>query len=127
MSENPVHEYIERSVTLIVDNDESLLEYVNDAARTAIAEDMGSGDTVAGYLDMLAGHGGHYERWEYARAVGSRIADTLSDYINETIPGDTHPLRLLLADLLDLGNSYLWQEIGEHYLPEADAFDAYTE
>lgn len=117
-SAQAVREYVVRKVTLHVDNTSSLYWPVHEAAISAVQEDMGSGWDRDAFVEMLAGRGGT-DRREVADVVGIAVCDTL----RAQFEGDD-VARLLLQDLLDLGDREQGVMFGEHYMPEVDDWPA---
>jgi hypothetical protein len=104
---------------LIIDNDEGWYTRVKAAALAQIEQGAEMGAySLSDYRDMLAGRG-QMSRSEFSTMIATDVRDVVYEAIDEAIPEQTHPVRLLLCELLGTG-TYQWQEIAEQYLPEVD-------
>ncbi len=117
-SAHAIREYNARHIALILDNDEPLHDACISATLESIVEDHGSGWALGQYADMLAGRAAHgYDRWDYARAAGSRIADLVSDWLAENIDTGSLAYRFAIT-FADTGDSDMWAMVAETFLPE---------
>lgn len=99
-------------ITLSTDNDEDMYGPLNEGAREAVWE-MCNGDR-----DMYAAALQDDEkRLLYIDAVGERVAGKISEWLVDHVGWEA--LRIMLDDVLDLGDGRVQRALGGHYLPEA--------
>lgn len=117
-----IRSYVIDHLTLILDNDNDLYNAVTAAAEQAITQDMGApAPGPEEYARDYAGRsGGMFPREEYARAVGSRVADVVLARVEAELPSQTSPVHLFAKAMLDIGDRAMWDRIGDYYLPAPD-------
>lgn len=107
-----------RAMTLIMDNNDA------DRHRQIVAA---ARDAVAGVVEGRDGFTVESYRWvfnqgssarEFHRVVGDAVADLLSEWLDDLVLDEWW--KAILVDILDLHNSGVRRELGEHYLPYPD-------
>lgn len=115
-----IRRYAVDRMTLVFDNDAAISYRLNNAARHAVHEGMGTGVDARQYAEFLDNRNGVPDRSEWASVVGVWVCDEIDTIIEEW--GERWPgsdaLFMLLKDLLDTSDSTQREMIGNHYLPE---------
>jgi hypothetical protein len=117
------------TLTLICDNNEGAYDALTSVAREVLTAypDM----TLDAYRALRRAGAQSDEqvsqRYDLAGAAGEAVRVEVEEWVEDVsgVPGQ------LLTDLLDFGDRQLWEEIGWHYLPDADEmnvrdFDGYV-
>jgi hypothetical protein len=97
-------------------NDSGRYFAVTEAAQRAVVEDMGS--PVPSLEDYEKAYRGGQDHYSYVRAVGSAVAELLSEWLGD-LPMDEW-WKAILSDVLSLESSDIRDALGKHYLPEPD-------
>lgn len=111
-----VRAWIVDRLTHFTDNHDQRYEEVRRAARHAVLEDTGTGDSRAQFLEALRTG----DLLPYADAIGARVSDLIHEWVAHDITDEG--TRTLVLDVLDLTDSQQRALLGEHYMPEADDF-----
>lgn len=123
-NEQATREWVAHMVSVILENfDQGYYERCRATVIESIKEDHGTGDAREFYEQALRDRGVHgYERRDYARAAGDRLADEVAEIVAEEIPTDSLSYRLLM-DLLDTGDRVQWALIANSFMPELSDLD----
>lgn len=112
---NEIREWIVSRVTLIVDNnDADLYRRVTDAAVETL--NTNGVRTKSDFREAAAGRGPQ-SREDLEDCIGVEVVDILRDMV-DSIEDDT--MRVIVSDVLDLGDRQQRQMLGAHYWPDDD-------
>ena len=115
---------IESDVRLIVDNDEAVFEnFREECARSVCDDDASTNDVPNVYRQAHRDRSGEW--YTFCICAGLRVADVERERSADIGEDGSDFMRLLVAQILDLGNQSLWAEIAEAYMPEPDDVDTW--
>lgn len=120
--EDAVREFVVSRLTLVADNVTPLQRRLTSVAVSAVEGEVSHAWDRYEYLEALAGRREDGLR-VLREAVGSDIADALSEWLEEcreSADESTGAMLAILSELLDLGDRQQWVLLGHHYMPEVD-------